>query len=229
MIKKIYWLFRKPIALIKGYLTHQQPHDKQKTWENLWAKPDFDIQRFPSELQEAVAQQWFAPASRLLDIGCGSGTCANWLAQQGFMVTGIDFAPSAIRRAQATYPEHEYLRFCLLDICQAAPARTFDALFDRGCFHEIPSHLRSRYVQHVAAAANPNAHVLLLHRLWATAKGTVPPDEQAAYRARLIAQIQRDFHPLFAVTDSRPIIYRRHGEQPTSDDLPGVAFWMVRR
>lgn len=36
-----------------------------------------------------------------IDLGCGEGGDAIWLAQQGWTVTGIDFAPSAITRARA--------------------------------------------------------------------------------------------------------------------------------
>lgn len=35
-----------------------------------------------------------------LDIGCGEGADLVWLAQQGWRVTGIDFAPTAVRRAR---------------------------------------------------------------------------------------------------------------------------------
>ncbi|RIR86329.1 class I SAM-dependent methyltransferase [Mycobacteroides abscessus] len=36
----------------------------------------------------------------VLDIGCGLGDNAIYLAQQGFNVTGLDFAPSAIEQAK---------------------------------------------------------------------------------------------------------------------------------
>lgn len=35
-----------------------------------------------------------------LDIGCGEGADLIWLAQQGWRATGIDFAPTAVRRAR---------------------------------------------------------------------------------------------------------------------------------
>ncbi len=45
---------------------------------------------------ETAAQQ---PASAL-DIGCGEGADAVWLAKQGWQVTGIDLSQTAIARAQ---------------------------------------------------------------------------------------------------------------------------------
>lgn len=41
-----------------------------------------------------------------LDIGCGEGADAVWLAQQGWQVTAIDYAPTAVRRAQELAAEN---------------------------------------------------------------------------------------------------------------------------
>ncbi|OBA54980.1 hypothetical protein A5774_04055 [Corynebacterium sp. EPI-003-04-2554_SCH2473622] len=41
-----------------------------------------------------------------LDIGCGEGADAVWLAQQGWQVTAIDHAPTAVRRAQELAAEN---------------------------------------------------------------------------------------------------------------------------
>lgn len=224
-LKKIQHLLRKSIRLVTWYLPDRQAANSRKMWESRWAAPDFAphwrIQEIPQILQEALHQQWFAPASSLLDIGCGNGECANWLAQQGFSVLGIDFAPSAIQRAQATYPEHEGLHFRVLDICQTAPTQTFNALFDRGCFHIIPSAQRAQYIQQVARAANPNAHFLLVHRIWGTREKALPLDELVNRSQPIVSQIQRDFTPLFEIIRTKPIAY--------PDRKPDVAVWMVRR
>jgi 2-polyprenyl-3-methyl-5-hydroxy-6-metoxy-1,4-benzoquinol methylase len=224
-LKKIQHLFRKSSQLVTPYLPNRQAIHARKRWESQWATLDFPphwrTQEIPEILQEALDQQWFTPGSNLLDIGCGSGECANWLAQQGFSVLGIDFAPSAIRRAQATYPEHEGLHFRVLDICQNVPTQTFNTLFDRGCFHIIPSSQRPQYVQQVARAAKPNAHFLLLHRIWGTREKSLPLDELANRSQPIVSQIQRDFTRLFEIICTQPISY--------PDRKPDVAVWMVRR
>jgi SAM-dependent methyltransferase len=38
---------------------------------------------------------------RTVDLGCGTGKSAVWLAERGFDVVGIDLAPTAIREARA--------------------------------------------------------------------------------------------------------------------------------
>jgi SAM-dependent methyltransferase len=40
------------------------------------------------------------PGTHVVDLGCGTGRDAIWFAGQGFEVTGLDYAPPAIRRAQ---------------------------------------------------------------------------------------------------------------------------------
>ena len=49
---------------------------------------------------DAQAQPGATNLRTALDIGCGEGADAVWLAQQGWQVTAIDHAPTAVRRAQ---------------------------------------------------------------------------------------------------------------------------------
>lgn len=39
---------------------------------------------------------------RALDLGCGEGADALWLAERGWRVTGVDISPTAVERASAT-------------------------------------------------------------------------------------------------------------------------------
>ncbi len=57
----------------------------------------------PEELIRFVARSFYrAPdrkAVRLLDAGCGPGSCCWYLAREGFSVTGIDGSPTALQLA----------------------------------------------------------------------------------------------------------------------------------
>ena len=46
---------------------------------------------------------------RALDVGCGDGTFAGRLTEQGGQVSGLDFAPTALKRARAAHPELEFV------------------------------------------------------------------------------------------------------------------------
>lgn len=45
------------------------------------------------------------PAGRALDVGCGEGGDARWLAEHGWSVTGVDVSETAIERARAAARE----------------------------------------------------------------------------------------------------------------------------
>lgn len=106
-------------------------------------------------LVEAVRSGLVTPG-RALEIGCGTGTNALWLAQQGFDVLGVDLAPLAIERARKK-PAHPRCRFEVLDFLAAKPAGgPFDLIFDRGCWHVFDQAAdRARFAARVADLLAP--------------------------------------------------------------------------
>jgi 2-polyprenyl-3-methyl-5-hydroxy-6-metoxy-1,4-benzoquinol methylase len=56
---------------------------------------------------------------RAIDIGCGAGHNAAWLADQGLEVTGVDFADHAIERARSKFGEVAGLHLEVVDVTQA--------------------------------------------------------------------------------------------------------------
>ena len=62
---------------------------------------------------------------RALDLGCGEGADAIWLARQGWNVTGVDISPTAVARAQGTATEVgialDQLRFEAHDLSAWSP------------------------------------------------------------------------------------------------------------
>lgn len=63
-----------------------------------------------------------------LDIGCGEGADLLWLSQQGWDVTGIDFAPTAVARARELVGTHESVEVLLVSFTEYAleSGRHFD-------------------------------------------------------------------------------------------------------
>ena len=91
---------------------------------------------------------------RALDVGCGTGTNALWLAEQGFAVLGVDLAPSGIEKARAKAAGlGRDCRFALADFLRdEVSGCPFDLVFDRGCFHVFDeARDRARFAQHVAS------------------------------------------------------------------------------
>src|SRR5512142_1709655 len=54
----------------------------------------------PREELVTLVETGRIPPGRAIDLGCGAGANAIFLAQHGFDVTGIDFAPAALELAR---------------------------------------------------------------------------------------------------------------------------------
>lgn len=96
-------------------------------------KPDFN-------LIEVVSQKPISPC-KALDIGCGTGDNAIWLAQNGFQVVAIDTADIALEKARDKAREAKVeCDFRLLNFLSSkVEGAPFDFVFDRGCFHSYAS------------------------------------------------------------------------------------------
>lgn len=101
--------------------------------------------------------------SRVLDLGCGTGTDAVFLATRNYEVHGLDFSPEALRLAERRAREsgvvvhwHE---------CSALDtpfdAGYFDLITDRGCCHHIGGPLRRQYANEVARILKPGGVLFL--------------------------------------------------------------------
>ena len=92
---------------------------------------------------------------RALEVGCGTGTNAIYLAQHGFEVVGIDISPLAVDKARekARDKARGQCRFETLDfLSETPPGGPFQFVFDRGCFHTFDEdHERARFAQNAAA------------------------------------------------------------------------------
>jgi len=79
----------------------------------------------------------------ILEIGCGTGGSAIWLAKQQFRVTAVDIIPDALRQAAAAAAaaglQDSNPRFLLHDVMQLqdlSPAG-FDMLYDCQVYHAL--------------------------------------------------------------------------------------------
>ena len=77
-------------------------HDHLATPEEADARYASDAQVWSGNPNQALVHYLGGEPARgtAIDIGCGEGADLVWLAHQGWRVTGIDFAPTAVRRAR---------------------------------------------------------------------------------------------------------------------------------
>lgn len=114
------------------------------------------------ELVRLVEKGDLAPC-RVLDLGCGVGDNAIFLAQHGFDVTGIDFAPAAIARAKTKAAAAGVdVRFEVDDLTDLRGSYgTFDLLVDYGTLDDFGETGRARYLEQVLPLARPGGRFLL--------------------------------------------------------------------
>jgi cyclopropane fatty-acyl-phospholipid synthase-like methyltransferase len=121
------------------------------------------------------------PAGRAVDLGCGTGANSIFLAQHGFDVTGIDFAPAALTKAKrAADAAGVTVNFIQDDLTALrTDLGTFDVLVDYGTLDDLRPAARDRYLANVLPLAAPGAHFLLWcfewpPRRWERQSGFVP-------------------------------------------------------
>lgn len=115
----------------------------------------------PTELAALVDP---LPRGRALDVGCGTGTQALWLASQGWDVTGIDVVGKAIARARQRAAEtgaraHFVLGDAARDELDLGPP--FSLIVDYGCLHSVADSVRDGIVRTYARHAAPGAKLVV--------------------------------------------------------------------
>lgn len=117
----------------------------------------WNLEEPPRLLVELVQSGRVTPCEAV-DLGCGAGNYAVWLALQGFQVTGFDLSAAAVVRAQEmARSKGAACRFIVADLLEPAPG--LDACFDFAYDWEVLHHLfpdqRPRYVANVHRMLRP--------------------------------------------------------------------------
>ncbi|GAB3280168.1 class I SAM-dependent methyltransferase [Kineosporia babensis] len=129
-------------------------------WDNLYAgRPAVRDPRPNARLTEIVSG---LPIGDALDLGCGAGGDALWLARQGWKVTATDISPVAVSRLAElarslnlpiTAEQHE--------LGQTFPAGRFD-LVSAHYFHTPFALDRVKVLRTAAEVLNPGGHLLIV-------------------------------------------------------------------
>lgn len=123
----------------------------------------------------------------LLDLGCGTGQEAVWLAARGYRVVGVDGSREALalarRRAEEAGVKVEWRHASVLDL--PLDDGTVAFALDRGCFHAIAPEDRDDYASEVTRVLASGAHLLL--------RGAAEEDDEAGLWAVDAASLARYF------------------------------------
>ncbi|MGI9430406.1 MAG: class I SAM-dependent methyltransferase [Bythopirellula sp.] len=105
--------------------------DRVQAGYNRWSVVyDHDANPLPA-LEEPIVRQWLGDVAglKVLDLGCGTGRHALWLAEAGAEVTAVDFSPGMLAEAQSKPGAHG-VKFLQHDLHKPLPfaAQAFDTI-----------------------------------------------------------------------------------------------------
>lgn len=141
----------------------------QKEWFAAWFDSPYyhilykkrDEEEARKTLDNLLSALHLPPGARILDLACGKGRHARYLAERGFDVTGLDISLSSI--AYAAQFEHERLSFFQHDMRLPFRINYFDAVVNFftsfGYFDNDEDHLRS--LKNVSKGLRPKGLLLL--------------------------------------------------------------------
>ena len=137
-----------------------EPVDAQQVWEERYAESDRIWSGRPNDrLVELVAD---LPPGRALDLGCGEGGDAVWLAQRGWQVVAVDIATNALARAATAAGElSARIHFAQHDLTKTFPEGSFD-LISAQFLHSPLDWDRALLMRRAAAAVTPGGILLIV-------------------------------------------------------------------
>ena len=132
----------------------------RERWNRRWAGERASAATTPSTF--LIAETESLPPGRALDVACGAGRNAVWLARRGWRVTGVDFSEVALRAARdlaaGSGVEIEWVEADA--VTWAPPGRAYDLV--TVMYLQLPAHERQVALAHAAAAVRPGGTLLVV-------------------------------------------------------------------
>jgi len=224
---------------------HTPASPPEKPWAS-WGAADWDARYASRDHAASPGRLWsgapnatlvaeatgLAPG-RALDVGCGEGADALWLARRGWHVTGVDLSRVAVDRAAATAAEDPEVAdrtvWQQVDVTDWSPPPSSMDLVTSHFLHE-PTTRRATTFRRLAAAVAPGGTLLVV--------GHAPADVASGLRSAEHAELLFGPDDVVAVLDpgawtvevaeERPRPERRH-ERTGAGPLTGTAHDTVVR
>ena len=136
--------------------------EAQQVWEEHYTERDRVWSGRANARLIEVAES--LPPGRALDLGCGEGGDAMWLAERGWHVTAVDISQTALDRAAADAQARNVLAridFQRHDLPETFPDGTYD-LVSAHYLHSMAELDRPRLLRMGADAVRPNGHLLIV-------------------------------------------------------------------
>jgi len=148
----------------RGHAHDTHPTDPTEFWEEFYGPDRKPWSGRPNQALVTELTDRPAPIGRALDLGCGAGADAIWLAQQGWTVTGVDISAAALAHA-ATEAETagvaDRIEWLRLDLDGGMPEGSWD-LVAAAYLHSPVELEREKVLRRAAAAVAPGGTLIVI-------------------------------------------------------------------
>jgi SAM-dependent methyltransferase len=129
---------------------------EREDWNRRWRERGFHCDDDPSGV--LAAEVGSLSPGRALDLGCGAGRSAVWLAGRGWHVTAVDFSDVALGLAGETGPDVDWV---LADLREYEPeAESFDLVLM--LYVHVPPEERRPILAQASRALRPGGTLLVV-------------------------------------------------------------------
>jgi 2-polyprenyl-3-methyl-5-hydroxy-6-metoxy-1,4-benzoquinol methylase len=179
------------------------PHSMDFFEKAYHGKPPWDIGRAQREFVRL--EESGRISGDVLDVGCGTGENALYLAGRGHDVWGVDSVPAAIGIARRKAEERGLAATFLVKDTRHLHeiGRTFDTVIDSGLFHTLSDPDRPVFVWNLSRVLKPRGTYFML---------AFSELEPAGYGPRRITkqEIQAAFSDGWRITEIRAAVFESH-------------------
>ncbi|MEV6260938.1 class I SAM-dependent methyltransferase [Streptomyces sp. NPDC051784] len=162
------------LTLLDGLFASQSEDGRSVTgdgkdfWDRFYTDRSRQVPFFvpkPDENLATYLDQGLIAPGRALDLGCGPGRNAIYLAARGFDVDAVDLSSTAVAwgqdRAKEAGADVRFLCGDAFALDAAELNGPYDLVVDSGCFHHLPPHRRISYLALLDQLLAPGGHLSL--------------------------------------------------------------------
>jgi SAM-dependent methyltransferase len=206
---------------VLGMLDALLTEEGSARWDEFHADRTRPIPFFTEAPDENLAE-WLEAGlitpGRVLELGCGHGRNAAYLAGLGCDVDAVDFSARAIERArERTRPAAGSVTYQCCSIFDAQLVEgSYDLVYDAGCFHHLAPHRRRDYVELVTRALRPGGRFGLV--CFRPEGGSGYTDQQVYERASLGGGLGYTEDRLRGLWDAPPFTVRVLRQMQAQDE-----------
>jgi SAM-dependent methyltransferase len=156
MLKESIYNYEDLLTMLDIFLKEESTFD----WDHFYSDRQRKIPFFRNEPDENLVEYFQndkVQPGKVLELGCGPGRNALYLAAKGFHVDAVDQSGEGLQWARERASEQginvNFIQANIFDL--KVDDGTYDFVYDSGCLHHIAPHRRIGYVELVKKALKP--------------------------------------------------------------------------